>query len=139
MSDSLQPHGLQSTRLLCPWDSPGKTPGVGCRALLQGIFLTQGLNPGLLYCRWILYHLSHRVLTFFHISFFFFPFIPSFFLSFLPFPYFFPSLLHTFLPSFPLCSRRDLIFPTRHGTHVPCIGRQSPNHLTAREFLNTFC
>ena len=31
-----------------PWDSSGKSTGVGCHALLQGIFLTQGLNPGLL-------------------------------------------------------------------------------------------
>ena len=46
-------------RLLCPWDSPGKDTGVGCYSLLQGIFLTQGLNPGLLRCRQILYHLSH--------------------------------------------------------------------------------
>ena len=51
----LQPHGL-STRLLCPWDSPGNDTGVGCHVLLQGIFLTQGLNPHLLYCRGILYH-----------------------------------------------------------------------------------
>ena len=35
-------------RLLCPWDSLGNNTGVGCHALLQGIFLTQGLNPGLL-------------------------------------------------------------------------------------------
>ena len=35
-------------RLLCPWDFPGKNTGVGCHALLQGIFLTQGLNPHLL-------------------------------------------------------------------------------------------
>ena len=34
--------------------------GVGCHALLQGIFPTQGLNPGLLHSRWILYHLSHQ-------------------------------------------------------------------------------
>ena len=46
--DSLQPQGLQPTRVLCPWDSPGKNTGVGCHALLQGIFLTQGLNPRLL-------------------------------------------------------------------------------------------
>ena len=32
----------------CPWDSPGKDTGVGFHALLQGIFLTQGLNPRLL-------------------------------------------------------------------------------------------
>ena len=44
VSTSLQHHGLQPTRLLCPWDSPGKNPGVGCRALLQGIFLTQPFN-----------------------------------------------------------------------------------------------
>ena len=31
--------------LLCPWDSPGKNTGVGCHVPLQGIFLTQGLNP----------------------------------------------------------------------------------------------
>ena len=41
-------------------DSPGKNTGVGSPALLQGIFPTQGLNPGLLHCRWILYHLSHQ-------------------------------------------------------------------------------
>ena len=40
-------------------DFPGKNTGVGCHALLQGIFPTQGLNPGLPQCRWILYHLSH--------------------------------------------------------------------------------
>ena len=39
-------------------DSPGKNTGVGCHALLQGIFLTQGSNPGLLNCRWLLYHLG---------------------------------------------------------------------------------
>ena len=43
----LWPHGLQPTRLLNPWDSPGKNTGVGCHALLQGIFTTQGSNPGL--------------------------------------------------------------------------------------------
>ena len=41
-------------------DSPGKNAGVGCHALLQGIFLIQGSNPSLLHCRWILYHLSHQ-------------------------------------------------------------------------------
>ena len=41
-------------------DSPGKNTGVGCHALLQGIFLTQGSNPDLLHCRQILYHLSHQ-------------------------------------------------------------------------------
>ena len=41
-------------------DSPGKNTGVGCHALLQGIFPTQGSNPGFLHCRQILYHLSHQ-------------------------------------------------------------------------------
>ena len=41
-------------------DSPGKNTGVGCHALLQGIFPTQGLNLGLPHYRQILYHLSHR-------------------------------------------------------------------------------
>ena len=44
MSNSLPPHGLQPTRLLRPWDSPGKNTGVGCHFLLQGIFPTQGSN-----------------------------------------------------------------------------------------------
>ena len=41
-------------------DSPGKNTRVDCHALLQGIFLTQGLNLGLLHCKQILYHLSHQ-------------------------------------------------------------------------------
>ena len=45
---------------LCSWNSPDENTGVGCHALFQGLFLTQGLNPGLLHCRQILYHLSHQ-------------------------------------------------------------------------------
>ena len=63
VSDSLQPHGLQPTRLPCPWDSPGKNTAVGCHFLLQGIFLTQGSDLHLLCllnCRQILYLLSHH-------------------------------------------------------------------------------
>ena len=48
MSNSLQPYELQPTRLLCPWDSPGKNTGMGYHTLHRGIFLTQGLNPCLL-------------------------------------------------------------------------------------------
>ena len=51
MSNSLRSNGPQPARLLCPWDSPGKNTGVGCYALLQGIFLTQKLNPGFPYCK----------------------------------------------------------------------------------------
>ena len=60
MSDSLRPYGLYSTRLLCPWDSPGKNTGAGCHSLLRGIFLTQGLNLRLLHHRHILYNLGHQ-------------------------------------------------------------------------------
>ena len=49
-----------ASRLLCPWDSPGKNTGVGCHFLLQGIFWAQGSNPGLLHCRQTLYPLSHQ-------------------------------------------------------------------------------
>ena len=44
LSDSWRSHGLQPARLLCPRDSPGKNPGVGCHFLFQGVFPTQGLN-----------------------------------------------------------------------------------------------
>ena len=49
MSDSLRSHGLYT-----PWNSPGQNTGVGSLSLLQGIFPTQGSNPGLLHCRRIL-------------------------------------------------------------------------------------
>ena len=48
MSSSLQPPGLQPTRLFCPWDYPSKNIGIGCHFLLQGIFLTHGSNLHLL-------------------------------------------------------------------------------------------
>ena len=41
-------------------NSPGEDTGVGCHALLQGIFPTQGSNPDLSHFRWILYHLKHQ-------------------------------------------------------------------------------
>ena len=46
--------------LLCPWDFLGKNTGVDSHFLLQGIFLTQGSNPSLLHCRWILHHPSYQ-------------------------------------------------------------------------------
>ena len=55
VSDSLRPHSLYS-----PWNSPGQNTGVGSLPLFQGIFPTQGENPGLLHCRQILYQLSHK-------------------------------------------------------------------------------
>ena len=55
LSDSLQTHGLHSTR-----NSPGQNTGVGSLSLLQAIFPTRGLNPGLPHCRQFLYQLSHQ-------------------------------------------------------------------------------
>ena len=60
MSDPLRPHGLKPIRLLRPWDFPGKSAGVDCHFLLQGIFPTQESNPSLLHCRQTLYCLSHQ-------------------------------------------------------------------------------
>ena len=55
MSDSVLPHGLYSS-----WNSPGQNTGVSSLSLPQGNFPTQGLNPGLLHWRWILYQQSHK-------------------------------------------------------------------------------
>ena len=55
VSDSLRPRGLYS-----PWNSPGQNTGVGSCSLPRGIFPTQGSNPGLPHCRWILYQLSQQ-------------------------------------------------------------------------------
>ena len=51
---------MDPTRLLCPWNSPGKSTGVGCHALLQRIFPTQESNPGLPHCWRILNILATR-------------------------------------------------------------------------------
>ena len=55
VSNPLQPQGLSSA-----WSSPGQNTGVGTLSLLQGIFPTQGSNPGLPHCRQSLYQLSHK-------------------------------------------------------------------------------
>ena len=68
-TDRLKVKVAQSCPTLChpmyatpysPWNSPGQNTGVGSLSLLQGIFPTQGSNPGLLHCWQILYQLSHR-------------------------------------------------------------------------------
>ena len=51
---------LCNPRFLCPWNFPGQNTGVGSCSLLQGLFLTQGWNPGVLHCRQIPYCLSHQ-------------------------------------------------------------------------------
>ena len=60
VSNSLWPHGLQPTRLLCPWDSPGENAGVGCHFLLKGISLIQGSNWLLLHWQADFLLLSHQ-------------------------------------------------------------------------------
>ena len=49
-----------ASRLLCPWSFSGKNTGMGCHFPLQEIFLTQGLKPGFLHCRQLLYHWDTR-------------------------------------------------------------------------------
>ena len=60
MSDSCDHMDCSLPGILCPWDSPGKDAEVGCHFLLQGIFLTQKSNLGLLHGRQILYPLSYE-------------------------------------------------------------------------------
>ena len=69
-------------RLLCPWDSPDKNTEVGCHFLLQGTFPTNGLNPGLLHCRQILYHLNHQGSPNVYLSHFVYPFSCRWYLDF---------------------------------------------------------
>ena len=59
----LQTNGLQPSRLLSPWDFPGRNAGVSCHFLLQGIFLTQGSNPSFLHWQGFFFfflQLSHQ-------------------------------------------------------------------------------
>ena len=64
VSNSLRLHGLCS-----PWNSPGQNTGVSSLSLLQGIFPTQGLNPGLPHCRRILNQVSHKRSSFSSVQF----------------------------------------------------------------------
>ena len=101
MSDSLQTHGLQPTRLLCPWHFPCKNTGVGCHFLLQGIIPTQGSNPGLLLGRQILYHCATWG-------------APG---LLRPLPHFYSCILAS-LPEYLLCS--SLLCPCpQHSLHPP--------------------
>ena len=59
-SDSLWPMDCNPPDSSVHGDSPDKNTGVGCHGLLQGIFPTQGWNPGISHCRWILYCLNHQ-------------------------------------------------------------------------------
>ena len=67
VSDSLWPHGLWPTRLLCPWNFLGKNTAMGRHFLLQGIFPTQGSNLCVLHCRQVLYHCATREASTLHL------------------------------------------------------------------------
>ena len=75
MCHSSEFYGLQTARLLCPWNSPSKKTRVGSHFFLQRIFFTQGSNPHLLHWKQILYHVSHHnelqiLFTFFSVCIF---------------------------------------------------------------------
>ena len=55
-----QPMNLSPPGSTVHGDSPSKHTGMGCHTLLQGIFPTQGSDPGLPHCKWILYYPSHQ-------------------------------------------------------------------------------
>ena len=61
VSDSLWPYGLQATRLCSPWDFPGKNTGIGCHALIQGFFLTQGSVTHSQRHLWFQYHIPQNI------------------------------------------------------------------------------
>ena len=58
VSDSLGPH--RPARFLCPWNSPGKNPGVGCHFLSRGSSWRRDRTRAFCISRWVLSHLSHR-------------------------------------------------------------------------------
>ena len=125
VSDSLRPHELQPTRLLCPWDSPVKNTGEGGCFLFQGIFLTQGSNPGLLHCRRVLYHLSHQGSPFSIMEGLFLATLGLFWIE-QAFSSFGPPM---YLPR----GMWDLSTPSRERAHVACIGRGILHLWTTRE------
>ena len=59
-SRSVVSNSLQSCGLYSPWNVPGQNTGLGNCSLFQSVFPTQGSNPGLPHCRWILYQMSHQ-------------------------------------------------------------------------------
>ena len=107
-------------RLLCPWTSSDKNTGVGSHLLLQRIFPTQGLNPGLLYYRWILYHLSYQgshcgvsqtAISYFHHSFYIYSL--EFYCTRLHFIYLFMKLfIYMYIESWIYSLFHELLFIT---------------------------
>ena len=135
--NSLWRYGLYSPPSSCPWNSPGKNTVVSRHSLLQGIFLTQGLNPDLLHCRLTLYSLSHQGLTMMSTMLTSTPALLCFFKMFWCGP-FLKSLLNLsqfcfYVLTFWPWDMWDLSSPTRDHTCNPCIGRWSLDHWTTRE------
>ena len=95
---TLQHHGLYS-----PWNSPGWNTGLVSLSLLQAIFPTQGSNPGLPHCRWILHQLSHKGS---------------------------PRIQILEWVAYPLCSRSS---QSRNGTGVSCIAGGLSTNWAIRE------
>ena len=136
---TLRPHGLYPTRILCPRNSPDKTPGLGSHFLLQGIVPTQGSNSGLLHCRWTLYHLSHQckcqVNNVQQTQRLFFGIFLEFFwllIIFFAFTEFVTMLLLFCVLSCQSGGMWDPSSTIRNPTHTPCNGRWSLSHWTAR-------
>ena len=125
MFDSLRPCGLSPAKLLCPWDSPCMNTGMGCHALLQRIFSTQGLNH--------VSFLSGRFLV--GACFLFFFFMWTILKTFIEFVI---ILLLFYVLDFWPRGMWDLSSPTRGQAHTPCIRRWSCNHWTDRERPSCF-
>ena len=107
MSDSLWPHGLGS-----PWNSPGQKTGVDSLSLLQGIFLTQKLNQGLLHCRRILHQLRYQGSPIYNIYLSIYPSI-------------LPSSLPSLLPSLPVAQMAKNL-PAMQETRVQSLSWEDP-------------
>ena len=133
VSSSLGPCGLQPIRLLCPWNFPGKNTGVGCHALLQGIFRTQGSNPSLL-------HLLHWQALSLPLAP---PGKPSLNTQFLC-PWLFPQvqpLLITFLPTFEEATHSARVFSCllSYLTPVPLTEHHKKHGTLIALNLHGFC
>ena len=110
------PWTVACIKLLRPWDFLGKSTRVGCCFLLQGIFPTQGLNPGFPHCRQTLYHLSHQgslKQSFIKLDLeHFWNYTVTIYSNFNHPPLFLATL----------CTMQDLCSPTRDWICAPCIG-----------------
>ena len=149
VSDSLQPYELYS-----PWNSPGQKTGVGNLSLLQGIFPTQGSNPGLphgsgFFTSWTIRETPVNSSPFFlrcfwththtpHTHTFFFVYVCIYILFYLLFKKMFLFIY------FWLCDLQDLSSPTKNWTRVTAVEAWNPDPQATRElprlhFLRVLC